>query len=93
MCCNANRYAIRMAQFVTRVGEDLTAAVDQLVADGVVASRSEAVRLGLETLVERHRRVRVGQAIVEGYRRRPQKEADLGWADDATRRMIAEEPW
>lgn len=82
-----------MAQLVTRVGEDLVAAVDQLVADGVVASRSEAVRLGLETLVARHRRARVGQAIVDAYRRQPQEEAESGWADDATRRMIAEEPW
>ena len=82
-----------MAQLVTRVAEELVEAVDQMVADGVVASRSEAVRLGLEALVNRHRRARVGEAIVEGYRRTPQREADVGWADEATRRMIAEEPW
>ena len=82
-----------MAQLVTRVNPELVEAVDRLVADGLVASRSEAVRLALEALVERHRRARVGQAIVEGYRRSPQSEADVGWADEATRRMIAEEPW
>jgi Arc/MetJ-type ribon-helix-helix transcriptional regulator len=82
-----------MAQLVTRVAEDLVEAVDRLVADGVVASRSEAVRLGLEALVEHHRRAGVGQAIVDGYRRSPQREADVGWADETTRRMIAEEPW
>ena len=82
-----------MAQLVTRVEDGLVAAVDELVAAGVVESRSEAVRLGLQRLVERFRRDRVGAAIVEGYRRRPQGDDEVGWADEATRQMIAEEPW
>ena len=82
-----------MAQLVTRVADDLAAAVDDLVAAGVVASRSEAVRLGLERLVDRYRRDRVGAAIVEGYRRHPQDEAEVGWADAASVRMISDEPW
>ena len=80
-------------QFVTRIDEDLASEVDQLVEAGVVASRSAAVRLGLETLIERHRRRRIAASIVDGYTRRPQTEADVGWADDATRQMIADEPW
>jgi hypothetical protein len=43
--------------------------------------------------VDRHRRRRIGEAIVEGYRRHPQTEEEIGWADEATVRMIAEEPW
>jgi len=86
-------YADCMAQLVTRVEDDLVAAVDELVAAGVVASRSEAVRLGLVRLVERCRRERIAAEIVEGYRRRPQTDGEVGWADDATRRMIADEPW
>jgi Arc/MetJ-type ribon-helix-helix transcriptional regulator len=82
-----------MAQFVTRVDDSLAREVDQMVSEGVVASRSAAVRLGLESLVERHRRRRIGQAIVDGYVRRPQTEADVGWADEATARMIADESW
>ena len=82
-----------MAQLVTRVDDRLIREVDELVAEGVATSRSEAVRLGLESLVERHRRRRTGNAIVEGYRRHPQTEAEVGWADEATRRMIADEPW
>jgi Arc/MetJ-type ribon-helix-helix transcriptional regulator len=82
-----------MAQLVTRVDDQLISRVDELVAAGVVASRSEAVRLGLERLVERFRRERVGGEIADAYRRRPQTEAEVGWADEATRRMIAEEPW
>jgi Arc/MetJ-type ribon-helix-helix transcriptional regulator len=82
-----------MAQFVTRIDDGLAREVDRLVTEGVVASRSAAVRLGLEGLIERHRRRRIGRAIVEGYLRRPQTEAEVGWADEATRRMIGQEPW
>ncbi|MBA2462608.1 MAG: hypothetical protein H0V45_12715 [Actinobacteria bacterium] len=82
-----------MPQFVTRVEDRLAHEIDRLVGEGVVSSRSAAVRLGLEGLIERHRRRRVGQSIVDGYVRQPQNEADVGWADEATRRMIAEESW
>lgn len=82
-----------MAQLVTRVEDDLAAAVDQLVAAGIVASRSEAVRLGLERLVDRCRRDEIGLRIAEGYRTRPQTDAEVGWADESSVRMIAEEPW
>lgn len=82
-----------MAQLVTRVDDALAAAVDQLVAAGVVGSRSEAVRLGLEQLVDRWRRAEIGAQIASGYRERPQSEAEVAWADESSVRMIAEEPW
>lgn len=82
-----------MSQFVTRVDEMLTERVDSLVSAGVVASRSEAVRLGLERLVDDLERERIGRLIVEGYERMPQTEDELEWADAAARRMIADEPW
>lgn len=82
-----------MAQLVTRIKEDLAAQVDDLVERGMVESRSDAVRQGLEMLVDRHRRDRVAAAIVAGYEAHPQTEEEVAWADAATRRMIAEEPW
>ncbi len=82
-----------MAQFVTRVDEELAAAVDALVEAGAVASRSDAVRLGLVQLVDRHRRDRIAAEIVQGYLRQPQTDPEVGWADEATVRMIADEPW
>lgn len=82
-----------MSQIVTRVDERLARDVDALVAAGFVASRSEAVRMGLEYLVDRYRRERTGAQIVQGYRRKPQSEGEVGWVDEATRRMIVEEPW
>jgi Arc/MetJ-type ribon-helix-helix transcriptional regulator len=80
-------------QLVTRVPDSIAEAVDHLVEKGVFASRSDAVRAGLETVVDRERRDAIGRAIVEGYRRIPQDADDLAWSDAATSAMIAEEPW
>jgi Arc/MetJ-type ribon-helix-helix transcriptional regulator len=80
-------------QLVTRVPDAVAEAVDDLVEKGVFASRSEAVRAGLEAVVDRERRDAVGRAIVDGYRRVPQDADDLAWSDAATAAMIAEEPW
>jgi Arc/MetJ-type ribon-helix-helix transcriptional regulator len=88
-----DRYAERMTQVVARLDPALVAAVDDLVTSGAFASRSDAVRSGLELLVDRCRRAAVGARIVEGYRSVPQTEQEVGWADEATARMIADEPW
>lgn len=82
-----------MTQLVTRVPDPLVAAVDELIACGEIESRSAAVRTGLLRLVEEHRRRATGEAIVAGYRRVPQAEAEIGWPDRATTDMIAAEPW
>ena len=80
-----------MAQLVTRIDDALARALDELVDDGAVASRSDAVRIGLERLIDRHRRDRIGARIVEGYT--AIQPDDDGWSDEATLAMIAEEPW
>jgi Arc/MetJ-type ribon-helix-helix transcriptional regulator len=82
-----------MAQFVTRLEDSLADRVDSLVAAGVLASRSEAVRIGLERLTDELERERIGQVIVEGYKRVPQTEEELAWADEAFERMLEEESW
>ena len=63
------------------------------MADGVIESRSDAVRVGLRQVVDEHRRRRVADAIVAGYRATPQEPSELGWPDEATVAMIGEEPW
>lgn len=80
-----------MPQLVTRIPDLLADEIDQLVERGVVASRSEAVRLGLEGLVDRERRRRIGQEIVDGYTRIPQTDEELDWADAAADDMFADE--
>ena len=82
-----------MIQIAVRLDDELVAQVDRLVRSGVVASRSDAVRDGLRTLVDQQRRSTVAAAIVEGYRRLPQTGSEVGWSDEATIAMISEEPW
>jgi Arc/MetJ-type ribon-helix-helix transcriptional regulator len=82
-----------MTQLVTRIDEHLASLIDELVAEGVVDSRSDAVRRGLRSLVDQHRRRRTAEAIVRGYRDLPQSQEEVGWADEATVHMIGEEPW
>lgn len=82
-----------MAQLVTRLDDRLVAAVDELVDSGVVGNRSEAMRMGLERLVEEHRRLRIGAEIVAGYIRCPETDEELAQAEQATRALIEEEPW
>jgi Arc/MetJ-type ribon-helix-helix transcriptional regulator len=82
-----------MAQVVTRLDDKLIADLDGLVTDGFVASRSEGVRMGLERLVEEHRRRRIGAEIVAGYTRHPETDEELAQAEQATRALIEEEPW
>lgn len=82
-----------MAQFVTRLEDSLANRVESLVAAGVLASRSEAVRLGLERLVDQLEREQIGRQIVEAYKRMPQTEEELAWAGEALEQMLEEEPW
>lgn len=82
-----------MAQLVTRIDEQLASDVDELVKEGVVTSRSEAVRMGLEQLIDRHRRQRVGAQIIEAYRRLPQTVEETTGLDESTRALVEEEPW
>jgi metal-responsive CopG/Arc/MetJ family transcriptional regulator len=82
-----------MAQVVTRLDDKLTTELDNLIADGIVGNRSEGVRLGLERLVEEHRRRRIGAEIVEAYRRQPQTDEELAGLKHATRALVEEEPW
>ncbi len=82
-----------MAQLVTRLPTSLVEKVDELVADGLVANRSEAVRLGLEQLVDQHRRQRIGAQLADAYRAHPQSDAELAGLEASTRALIEEEPW
>lgn len=82
-----------MTQLVARVDDEFLEAIDELIVDGVVASRSEAVRRGLQILIDQSRRRRTAEAIIRGYETHPQTEDEWGWSDEATVRMIGEEPW
>ncbi len=82
-----------MTQLVTRVDPELVDGIDELIAEGVVESRSDAVRQGLRTLIEQTRRRRTAAAIITGYTHQPQTDHEVAWADEATVQMITDEPW
>ncbi len=82
-----------MAQFVTRLDDHLVEEVDELIADGLIATRSEAVRLALQRLVDQHRRRRIGEEIASAYSRVPQTEKELVGLAEATRALVHQEPW
>ena len=82
-----------MAQLVTRIDDDLATSIDQLIAEGLAESRSDAVRKGLRALIEQTRRRRTAEATVAGYTHHPQADDEVAWADRATVQMIADEPW
>lgn len=66
------RYAERMSpQIAVRVDQELAAGLDELVAEGRFATKADAIRTAIEALVDVERRRRIGEAIVEGYRRIP----------------------
>lgn len=82
-----------MAQFVTRVDDRLARDVDDLIEAGVFESRSEAVRAGLDVIVDRERRRLIGEQINAGYQRLPETEEEMAEAHARGRAMILEEPW
>ncbi len=47
----------------------------------------------LRALIEQARRRRTAEAIMAGYTERPQSDDEVAWADEATARMILDEPW
>jgi hypothetical protein len=82
-----------MAQLVTRIDESLARRHDDLDRDGVARTRSDTVRIGLEQLIERHRREQVGLAIDDASRRSTQTDGEQSGPQEATRALVEEEPW
>ena len=81
-------------QIAVRLSDHLAADLDGLVEPtGPFLTRADAVRRAIEELVDRERRRRIGEAIVEGYRRIPQTEEELAWATRDAIASIEEEPW
>jgi hypothetical protein len=44
-------------------------------------------------MIDRRLRAGIGRAITDEYAARPQTESEVGWSDDETVAMIADEPW
>lgn len=67
-------------------------AIDQLVAAGR-ASRAAVIVEAIDKLVRELEEEAIDRAIVEGYRRIPQTDEELEWAEWSAGESIREEPW
>ena len=82
-----------MPQLVTRIDDEMAAAIDALLADDEFASRSDVVRAGIVRLIDERRRRAIGEEIVAGYQRAPETAEELAAAEANARAMIVDEPW
>jgi Arc/MetJ-type ribon-helix-helix transcriptional regulator len=77
----------------TRFTDDELALIDELVDEGVGENRSAVIRRGVHHLADSVRRARVGAAIAESYRRRPQSSEDDELAMASANALTEAEPW
>ena len=82
-----------MTQLVARVDDSLVAAIDEMVAQGYIESRSAAVRLCLQSVMRELLRARDDRQTIEAYTRIPMPDDDLDEIYTSAARMILEEPW
>lgn len=76
-----------------KLPDELVAALDRLVAEGVFDSRSSAVRHGVAAVVATSRRLAVDRLYAEGYAREPETEEELRRATRLAVESINDEPW
>ncbi|MGI9033386.1 MAG: ribbon-helix-helix domain-containing protein [Acidimicrobiales bacterium] len=67
--------------------------LDRLVGQGVFASRSQAVRAGLETLVTAHHRDEVDRRYEQGLVQQPETQDEIAGAAHLAVEAIHDEPW
>jgi len=77
----------------TRFTADELAIIDELVQEGVGASRSAVIRRGVHQLADSVRRARVGASIARSYREDPQSPEDDELAMASAMAMTDAEPW
>ncbi len=77
----------------TRFSEAELQLIDELVDEGVGDTRSAVIRRGVHHLADSVRRARVGRAIAESYRQRPQSAEDDELAMASAIAMTEAEPW
>ncbi|MEO5678735.1 MAG: hypothetical protein ABIS47_03605 [Acidimicrobiales bacterium] len=77
----------------TRFTADELAIIDELVQEGVGASRSAVIRRGVHQLADSVHRARVGASIARSYREVPQSPEDDGLAMASAMAMTDAEPW
>jgi len=80
-------------QIAVKLPDQLLGEVDRLVGRGSFASRSEAIRTGLETVVAAGRREEIDRQYRDGYARLPETPEEMADATRLAVESIHEEPW
>ncbi len=80
-------------QIAIKLPEELLGDIDRLVEDGRFDSRSQAVRSGLEAIVEAHRSAAVDQSYRDAMRRLPETDEEMAEAARLATDAICDEPW
>jgi Arc/MetJ-type ribon-helix-helix transcriptional regulator len=79
-------------QIAIRLPDQLVSGMDELVAGGRFANRTDVVRIALERLLADAREAQLDQAIAAGYRAHPDAPAEA-WVEAAATALVREEPW
>lgn len=91
---NALWYANGMTtQIAVKLPDEVVARVDQLVSEGLFASRSAAVRRGLEALLSASASQAIDRAYEVGYGKFPETDRELREAKKLAAEAIRDETW
>ncbi|MEA2826099.1 MAG: hypothetical protein QOG43_538 [Actinomycetota bacterium] len=82
-----------MTQIAVKLPDGLVRELDELVAQGLFASRSSAVRRAVEMIVSGQHRAALEEVYANGYRRLPESESELAEARRLAMLAINDEPW
>ena len=82
-----------MTQIAVKLPDGLVRELDALVAQGLFANRSSAVRRAIEMIVSGQHRAAVEEMYSDGYRRVPESESELAEARRLATLAINDEPW
>lgn len=77
----------------TRFTDEELVLIDELVEEGIGASRSAVIRRGVHHLADTARRNRVGATIAQSYRAHPQTADDDDLAMASAVALTEAEPW
>jgi Arc/MetJ-type ribon-helix-helix transcriptional regulator len=91
---NTLGYTVGMTiQIAVKLPDDVVARVDQLVSEGLFASRSAAVRRGLEAILSASASQAIDRAYEAGYGKFPETDRELGEAKKLAVEAIRDETW
>jgi len=80
-------------QIAVKLPDELVGELDRLVEQGAFASRSQAIRAGLETMVTARRRAELERRYQEAIAQIPETKEEIAEATRLAVDAINDEPW